>query len=218
MPTTAPPIDDGQLYREAPPRRIGIYAALAVAALAFAYWASPYVAAVTFARAAQTGPDAAVIARIDIASLRNSFARQIVRAYVARSPQTRDLDRLSRTAVNSVAAGYVGGIIGDYLTPEIIAELLRTGRSASPAQSLLGEGAPLPRVEGLQQAWALFAASGFTGLTLFRVDTTAVSGAGSYGLVFGLGGDGWRLRAVDLPQAVLDRFVAELSTRIDGLK
>lgn len=197
------------------PRRLGLSAAMILAALAFAYWVSPYVAVASFARAVQSGPDSEVIARLDINSLRNGFSRQIVRAYVARHPQTRDLDRFSRTAVSSVAAGYVSGIVADRLTPETIAELLRRGRSAAPAaQGLLDGGAPLPRIDSLRQGWALFQASGFSGLTRFRVDTAALAGAPGFGLMFGLGGDGWLLRTVELPEATLERLVGELSARI----
>ena len=207
--------DDAQAMHEAKPRRLGRYAGMILAALAFAYWASPYVAVASFARAVQAGPDAAVITRLDMNSLRNGFSRQIVRAYVARHPQTRDLDRFSRTAVSSVAAAYVSGIVADRLTPETIAELLRRGRSAAPAaQGLLDGGAPLPRIDSLRQGWALFQASGFSGLSRFRVDTAALTGAAGFGLVFGLGGEGWLLRTVELPEATLERLVSELSTRI----
>ncbi len=79
--------------------------------------------------------------------------------------------------------------------------MLRQGRNADPgAQGLLDGGAPLPRIESLRQGWALFQASGFSGLTRFRVDTAALAGAPGFGLVFGLGGDGWLLRTVELPR------------------
>lgn len=208
-------IDETQIYREAPRRRHGLYAAMIVAALVFGYWVSPYVAVAKFALAVQSGPDEAVVSRIDVVGLRNHFARQIVRTYIARNPQTRSLDNLSRQAVGSVAAGYVSGIVADYLTPEAITDLLRRGRTSSRAGDLLGQGAPLPRIEGLRQAWSLFIASGFAGLTSFAVDTAPISGTGGYRLTFGLSDARWLLRAVDLPEATLTRLADELSARIE---
>lgn len=206
-------------------RRYGRYAALVMGLLAFGYWLSPYVAAGRLALAAQAGHAESVTERIDINAVRNAFARQIVRTYLARNPQMRDLDGLRRQAVGGVAAGYVSGIIAEYLTPEVIADLLRRGRSASRAGELLGENAPLPRIEGLRQAWALFAASGFVGPASFAV-RPAAAGPGTaapaaaepgsgYRLIFGLRGTNWLLRAVELPEAALIRLADELSTRIE---
>jgi hypothetical protein len=208
-------IDDRLDYVEQPKRRFGLYALLVLAMLAFGYWLSPYVAAVRFALAVQSGSSEAVTSRIDLPSLRNAFARQIVRAYMARNPQAKALDGLARQAVGSVAAGYVSGIISEYLTPEAIAELLRQGRSSSRAGELLGEGAPLPRIEGLRHAWQLYGASGFITPTSFAVEPAAATGGKGYRLIFGLDGVGWPLKAVDLPEETLGRFAGELAARID---
>jgi hypothetical protein len=208
-------VDDMPAYVEQPRRRFGVYVLLALMLLAFGYWLSPYVAAVSFALAVQSGSSEAVTARIDLASLRNNFARQIVRAYAARNPQTKSLDPLARQAVSGVAAGYVSGIISDYLTPEAIAELLRQGRSSARAGELLGQGVPLPRIDGLRQAWQLFAVSGFASPTSFSVEPASATGGKGYRLIFGLDGAGWPLKAVDLPEETLGRFADELSARIE---
>jgi len=209
-------IDDRGEYRPKPRSRFGLVAGLLIALLAFGYWVSPYVAATRLALAAQSGDSQAIIARIDVPALRNAFARQIVRAYMARNPQTQGLDGLARQAVGSVATGYVSGIISDYLTPEVIADLLRQGRSSSRAGDLLGEGAAMPRVDGLRQAWQLFLASGFIGPTRFAVEPAASTGGRGYRLIFGLDGAGWPLNAVELPEETLQRLADELSTRIQN--
>jgi hypothetical protein len=196
-------------------RRYGLFAAFVVAALAFGYWVSPYVATVRFALAAQSGSSEAVVSRIDVAAVRNAFARQIVRTYMARNPQLRELDGLARQAVGGVAAGYVSSIISEYLTPETIAELLRQGRGSGRAGDLLGQNAPLPRLDDLRQGWALFMASGFSAPTSFAVQPGAGGPAEGYRLLFGFDGAGWPLRAVELPEAALSRLADELTMRIE---
>ena len=79
--------DDAYGRVERPRRRYGLVAGLAAALLLVGYWLSPYVAATRFALAVQSGDSAGAIARMDVAGLRNSFARQIVQAYLARNPQ-----------------------------------------------------------------------------------------------------------------------------------
>jgi hypothetical protein len=207
-------IDDRGPYVEPKRRRYGLIVALIVAVLAFGYWASPYVAAVRFALAVQAGASEAVVSRMDVPAVRNAFARQIVRTYMARNPQLRELDGVARQAVGGLAAGYVSGIISDYLTPEVIAELLRQGRSSARAGELLGENAPLPRIEGLRQAWSLFLASGFIGPASFAVQP-GTGAPGRYRLVFGFSGSSWLLRAVELPEATLTRLADELTARIE---
>lgn len=208
-------IDDRGVYESRPRGRLGRHVLILVAVLGFAYWLSPYVAAVRFALAVQSGSSEAVTARIDLPAVRNAFARQIVRTYLGRNPQTKGLDGLARQAVGSVATGYVSAIVSEYLTPEAIADLLRQGRSSSRAGALLGEGAPMPRIVGLSQAWQLYRASGFGGPTSFIVEPAASTGAKGYRLIFGLDGLGWPLKAADLPDETLNRLADELSARID---
>lgn len=208
-------LDGLEADSEKPRRRYGLAAAVTIAVLALGYWLSPYVAVARFALAANAGDTQAVAQRIDFAQLRSNFARQIVRAYMARNPQARDLDPLSRQALSSVAGGYVSAIIADYLTPEAIADLLADRRNASRAAELL-PGAALPRVDGLGQAWQLFLASGFTGPASFTVEVPVDAAPGSrYGLRFGLSGASWLLHAVALPEAGLNRLADELKGRIE---
>lgn len=207
-------LDDPRAYRGQPRRRYGLALALAIALLAAGYWLSPYIAVARFALAANAGATEAVVQRIDFAQLRSSFARQIVRAYIARNPPARDLDPLSRQALSSVASGYVSAIIADYLTPEAIADLL-AGRQTASRAAELPAGAALPRIDGLGEAWQLFLASGFTGPMSFAVAVPVDADLGSrYGLQFGLSGTSWLLRAIALPEAALNRLADELKARI----
>lgn len=186
---------------------------LVVAALA-SFWVSPYLAALRFARAANAGNIEAVIARIDLAALRASFARQIVRTYLARNPQAQSASPIARQAASIVVSGYVNAIIGEHLTPELIATWL-AGRRLPPQ----GVAAPpainqLPSLERLGDAWSLFWASGFTGLTTFAVRPAAAPES-NLSLNFGLRGTTWRLISIDLPNVWLSRLADELKAQID---
>jgi len=182
------------------------------------YWLSPYAGVARFALVANAGDTAALVTRIDLPALRSSFARQIVRTYIARQPQTRSLDPLARQVVASVATGYVDAIIAEHLTPAAIAALISARRTGTPADGLLGQGATLPRLNGLSAAWTLFSRSGFDGLASFAVALPAREGTvpeDGYRLRFRLGDFSWKLAAVDLPQAALNRLADELKTRTD---
>jgi hypothetical protein len=201
--------DDAYESVERPRRRYGLFAGLVAALLLVGYWASPYVAATRFALAVQSGDSAGAISRMDVVGLRNSFARQIVQAYLARNPQLRNLDPLKRQIIGGVATSYVAAIVADYLTPEALAELLAQGRTRSAAGALVGDSAALPRLDGLGRAFALFMASGFTGLDSFAVQPEMTG----YKLNFALRGWRWQLRSVVLPEAMINRLADELTAR-----
>jgi hypothetical protein len=192
-----------------PRRRFGLFAGLAAVLLLVGYWLSPYVAATRFALAVQSGDSVGAIARMDVVGLRNSFARQIVQAYLARNPQLRNLDPLKRQVIGGVATGYVAAIVADYLTPEALAELLAQGRTGSAAGALVGDSAAFPPIDGIGRAFGLFMASGFTGLDSFAVQPEMTG----YKLNFGLRGGRWLLRSVLLPEAMINRLADELTTR-----
>lgn len=207
--------DDGEIERRQP--RWGLRIALGVVvAVLIGYWLSPYLSATRFALAANAGATEDVLARTDLPALRASFARQIVRTYMARQPQTRSLDPLARQIVGGVAAGYVDAIIAEHLTPQAVAALLSARGAAARPDGVLGQGMALPDPD-LRGAWTLFANSGFDGIARFAVELPARAGAGAdgYRLRFGLVGLRWMLQAVELPRSALDKLADELKARTD---
>ncbi|WP_181832907.1 DUF2939 domain-containing protein [Bosea caraganae] len=197
-------------------RRLRRYALLAIVLAAFGYWISPYVAVTRFALAANAGRTEEIVAKIDVEDLRAGFARQIVRAYIARNPQARDLDPMSRQVVTSIVGGYVTTVIADYLTPDVIADLMAKGRPAAGAATLLETGAAAPRLDGWRNAWMLFRASGFTGPTRFVVEPDpSVEEQKRFRLQFALEQWRWLLRSVELPESILVRLADELKARVD---
>lgn len=219
MAQTIPDRDDVEDLAVKPSRRRAGLAVGLLLAILFGYWLSPYVAATRFALAANAGASDEVLARADLPALRAAFARQIVRTYLSRYPRARGLDPLARQVVASAAAAYVDAIIAEHLTPEAITTLLGARGAAAQAGALLGRGVTLPRVDGLGDAWALFANSGFDGLASFAVaippQEVAADGQDAYRLRFGLVGMRWKLRALELPQTALARLADELKSRTD---
>lgn len=212
-----PLIDDTDDEIEMRRPRWGLRIALGVvAAILIGYWLSPYLSVTRFALAADAGATEEILARTDLPALRASFARQIVRAYLARQPQTRSLDPVARQVVASVATGYVDAIIAEHLTPQAIASLVSARGATVRPGGLLGQGLALPSPD-LQGAWTLFANSGFDGLASFAVvfPARAEASKDDYRLRFGLNGLRWMLRAVELPQAALERLADELKVRTD---
>lgn len=214
-----PAIDDepaSETEARHPRRRLRILLGIVAAAL-IGYWASPYLSVTRFALAANAGATEEVLARTDLRALRASFARQIVRTYLGREPQTRSLDPLARQVVGSVATGYVDAIIAEYLTPQAIAALISARGAGAQSRALLGQGLTLPNSD-LQGAWTLLANSGFDGLASFAVAVPAGRGAAEeerYRLRFRLVGLRWVLRAIELPRSTLEKLADELKSRTD---
>ncbi|KRE16068.1 hypothetical protein ASE66_09870 [Bosea sp. Root483D1] len=207
--------DDEEIGRRRPRWRLRI--ALGVtAAVLIGYWLSPYASAARLALAANAGSTEDVLARTDLPALRAFFARQIVRTYMARQPQTRSLDPLARQIVGGVATGYVDAIIAEHLTPQAVAALISARGAAAPPAGVLGQGVALPSPD-LQGAWTLFTNSGFDGPASFAVELPVPGEANAerYRLRFGLVGLRWMLRAVELPRSALEKLADELKARTD---
>lgn len=219
MAPTIPDREDVEDVAVQPSRRRGPLALGLLLALLLGYWLSPYVAVARFALAANTGASEEVLARTDIPALRAAFARQIVRTYLSRYPRARGLDPLARQVVASAATAYVDAIIAEHLSGEAIAALLTDRGSAAPVGELLGPGLALPRTGGFGDAWMLFRTSGFDGLASFAVTASPKAASAderdAYRLRFGLSGLRWKLRALELPRAVLARLADELKSRTD---
>ncbi|WID98034.1 DUF2939 domain-containing protein [Bosea vestrisii] len=185
-------------------------------ALLIGYWLSPYVGVARFLMAAQTGRGEEVLGRVDLPAVRGALAKQVVRAYVAREPQMRELDPLARRVVSGAAVGYVDAIIAEHMTPEAITALL-AARNAGSRSGTGPAGLTLPRAGEFAGAWDLFAASGFDGPADFVVvlpQATDANEAERYRLRFGLKGWRWQLRAIELPSATISRLVEELKARV----
>lgn len=186
---------------------------ISIIALMAAYWVSPYVAAVRLVRAADRGDAAAVQERLDLPRIRNSFARQIVRAYPVDAALLAQIDPAARYGAGLVAITYVDAIIADYLNVDVIARLLTARRNEASAAT--DTRLKLPAMGSLDGAWDVLMSARFKGATSFAVDTPPVA-EGSYRLGFRLIGGTWRLVSIGLPTAVVQSAIAEFKRRSAG--
>lgn len=174
------------------------------------YWASPYIAAVRFARAAAQGDVEAVVDRLDLPRIRNSFARQIVRAYPIDAALVASLDPAARHAAGLIAITYVDAIIAEHLNPDVVAGLL-ANRQGEAARGTAGDW-NLPSIRNFDGAWDVFMSSGFIGPTSFSAETPP-NPEGRYRLGFRLIGGKWRLVSIGLPASVVERAIDKLRKR-----
>lgn len=143
---------------------------VAVAVLAFAglYLGSPWLAAWDLMHAARTGDVAALEARVDMPAVRASLKGQID-ARLERS--------IARRAAKGDALAQIGALFGAALvdkavdatvTPEMIAEAVRTAHAPDPRKSALAppddvdadadagaDGAPKPKAERVKVGFAM---------------------------------------------------------------
>lgn len=185
-------------------RIVGVLAAMAVG-----YLLSPYAAAARLAQAARAQDVAAVEARVDLPALRQSLARQVVRLYTARDPRIQKLGSLERGVANAAATAAVSAVIGDYLTPEALTRLaagqLPAGLPTTGDQLAM----QLPALD-TASVWRLVRGSRFENPVRFSITV----GDEPYRLGFALRGMRWRLSALELPPAVIERLVATLEEQL----
>lgn len=193
-------------------KRVSKVIALTAVIAAVVYWCSPYLAVARFANEAERGDNAAVIQRLDIPRLRNSFARQIVRAYPVDPGLVSSLDPVTRQAAGLVAVAFVDAIIEKHFTPEAILRVLAARRGSPLAGAA---GVSLPTMLALGGAWDIFMASGFTGPVSFSVEAKAEAG-GIYRLGFRFIGGTWRMVSFGLPSDVIAQTITLLKARTQG--
>ncbi len=185
------------------------YLAAGLAIGGLVYWASPYVAVTRFAQSAARGETTALMDRIDIKRLRNSFARQIVRAYPVDPRLVAGLDPIARQAADLIAVAYVDAIITDHFNRDAILRTL--GHSGQPTAPRASDF-PLPSLRSFGGAWDIFLASGFTGPVTFVVDAPTENGS-TYSLGFRLIGGSWRLVSFGLPREIIEQAITVLKAR-----
>ncbi len=188
--------------------RAGRLIVLAALVTSILYWASPYVAAARFVRAAQAGDVPALIERFDLPRIRISIARQFVRAYPVDPALLAGVDPVARQAAGLVAVTYVDAIIAEHFTPERLAAAL-AGRPVGPESA---SALRVPGVERVKGSWDIFVQAGFTGPVSFALDLDAGNGA-TLRLGLRLIGGTWRLVSVGLPREVIGEAFRLLQQR-----
>ena len=152
------------------------------------YAASPYYSVWRFGEAVRAHDTAALTARIDFESVRDSLKRQIRDHFIGslNQKQKERLTEFFRTSVNDP----LDQLLDAYVTPEGITALISNPGSVKNASSL----ASLPSLDrsGKEIEWSRFGNAFFTGPGDFAVDREGIK------LRFHFNGAGWKLHALDL--------------------
>ena len=191
---------------------LGVVVALIIAFAA--YWGWALYGAAQLATVAAAGDAAAVMQRVDLAALRHSLSRQIVRAYLQQNPQFQKMGQLEQGIVGSVGGGVADAMLREILTPDNIAALLQKGHVGAAKESDPTGGAwRMPSLgEAFRAApWDAVSHSYFDGPISFVVGLNGPEGR--YGVHLSLSGTTWRLSGLDIPDEVSAKLAHEIADR-----
>jgi hypothetical protein len=181
--------------------------ALLLAFLAGAIW--PFTALYDIARKAEARDVQGLNERINFPALRRSLTGQIISAYIRISGIN-----VSPTGVTAALAGSIADpIVEKMISPEALAELLRTGWPGAvlPAEQPAGLQGLSP--DRLGSAWALFANSNY-GISGFSVSVPAdMPVAQQFRIYLSLSKQGWRLSGLDMPEELVNSLTQQLISR-----
>jgi len=165
----------------------------------------PFTALYDIAMKAEAGDAAALNERIDLLAFRRSLTGQLIRTYI----------RLSGVKVNpgGIAAGVAGSIVDPIveklMTPQLLANMLRTGWPSTvlPERPAGFEGLSAVNAGNF---WALFASSNY-GISGFSVSVPPDAPvARQFRVYLSLSKQGWKLSGLDMPEDIQVKLVEQL--------
>ncbi len=187
----------------APRSRKKLIVTVIAIALIACYIASPYFSFWRFSIALRDGDSQAVGSHVDFpelrASLKKEFRERFYPALKLEKPKKKD--RLQQF-LQGIGPSLIDTAIDAYLTPDGIALLLANPKiSATTNPAKLGEATTTEKAEQARRSidWSKVRYAFFTGVRDFLVDVNGTK------LRFRLSLDGWRLRAIDLPDDFVTR-------------
>lgn len=190
-----------------------------IAAIVLAAWAafavSPFVALYRLSRAVEARDVGAVRERINFRAVSLSLSRQLVDAYLASLGRGRELSQADRDLVAGAGVTLADPVVSQLVTPEIFLQLIDKGW---PEGVIGAPPAGLP--EGLHltspdEALRLIASAEARGFRRILVSYPLDEAAGRrFRLHLRLSAATWRVIAIDLPEHLKARLVAELDRRI----
>lgn len=176
------------------PTLIGV----AVVGFAAAYFGTPVLAARDLTEAAKTGDEAALKRLVDFPAFRTSLKDELRDEMVARLRMDNSLGDSALSGLGMILApGLVNGAIDLLITPEVIAEVVKTGETSDPTRRLRNrepEAASDAKGDEVKQSYGFRDLNTFT-LTLTQADdpeqklTLLMKRKGLFG---------WKLSGVDV--------------------
>lgn len=193
-------------------RLIGLLVALVI--LVALYVGSALWSLAALANAVRAGDGAGVIARTDVPSVTQSIADQVVAAYLARIGETRQVGSSEKMLIRAAGSGVVQAMIAKMLTPEHLAQFLKTGQLEGVQD--------MPQITGLPRLADLETSDVTAMLRRFRFiepmefgfrvgGTAAADDLSEVRLRFV--GTGWKLSGLTLPASVARDLAATLPAK-----
>jgi len=140
-----------------------------VAGVVIALFVSPFVAAQALIRAARTGDAAGLERQVDFPAFRASLKSEL-NARAALEIRDRARGDAGLTALGMlIAPSLVDGAVDNFVTPQAIAAMVRSGEKPEPERPVPSPDTPAEPKDRLHQAWAYRGMNTFT-VTLTRRD------------------------------------------------
>lgn len=188
--------------------------AVVVAVLAGAYYGSAIYSLSRLITATRAGDVATITAYAEIPRLSRSLGGQIVAAYLDRIGASRHIGPMERTLAQGYGATVADVLVSKMLTPERLAQILKTGRiedgSGSAFQFKLPPLGNLNAANVLDLLWRLHSV---TPVTLELRIGKASDPDGIITAVLHRSGFRWKLVGIQLPRRVASELAARLPVK-----
>lgn len=180
----------------------------ALLTLALIYVVSAAVGLAALGSAARSGDVDAILARVDLPSVRRSVALQIVSAYLAQTGSSNAPSKRAELLARTIGPAVADAMLAKVITPENVAVLLQSGRISGTADH------PEIAVPGLPSISAENLIAGLRRIRPVQFNEFAVKlgerDQRAYGIRMRLDGSSWKMSAVDLPATL----AAEIASRL----
>lgn len=188
-------------------KTLGIFAVLFLLWLGYIVW--PFASLFSVVRAAQERDVVALAQRVDYPNLRRSVAVQILQAYAGLS----GIKLESASVAIGLTAAFADPFFEKLLTPDALAELLRSGWPKGTLGDDLPTAAQGIASGGLGNVWQLYLNSDY-GIGVVRVALPFNQPKEhQFRVELSLSEWTWKLSGLDLPVALKERLARELSRR-----
>jgi hypothetical protein len=168
----------------------------------------------TLASAARAGDGAKVLERTDVKALNRSLTNQIVGAYLERVGATRKVSPMEKMLINTYGASIADAMVAKMLTPDKLAQMLKTGNLEGTVG--LPSFTGLPVLANLQTGdWlSLLGRINFIQPVLLGIRVSDNSDPESYAAInLHFEGADWKLAGIELPKAIVRTLAASLPVK-----
>lgn len=188
--------------------------ALVVVALVATFYGTAFYAVGNLVAAARAGDSIALSAQTDLPLLSRSLSKQIIAVYLDQIGAARRPSVMERTLVAAYGATVADALVTKLLTPDVLAQALRTGRFPGVEHPTPGsEMPPLTRLHDANVLELLGRVRTVNPVQL-AIRTSDRTDAEHYAaVVLHRSGFTWKLAGLELPRAALRNLASSLPVK-----